>query len=73
MVLEHFNTPGSLGNSLSWGEQPMPNLVDEVFDVQAIGYDRKRQLVLKRTRKKRRITLDSVVMITTEETMLDTG
>jgi hypothetical protein len=73
MVLEHFHTPGSLGNSLSWGDQPIPEPVDEVVDVQAITYDRKIQLIVKRTGKKRRITLDSVVMITMEETLLDAG
>jgi hypothetical protein len=72
-ILEHFHTPGSLGNTLSWGDQPIPEPVDEVVDVQAISYDRKRQLVVKRTRKKRRITLDSALMITTEETLLDAG
>jgi hypothetical protein len=70
-TLEHFHTPGSLGNALSWGDQPIPEPVDEVVDVQAIAYDRKRQVVVRRTNKKRRLTLDSVVMITIEETLLD--
>jgi hypothetical protein len=70
-VLEHFHTPGSLGNSLSWGDQPIPEPVDEVVDVQAIAYDRKRQVVVRRIGKKRRLTLDNVMLITMEETLLD--
>jgi hypothetical protein len=73
MVLEHFHTLGNLGNSLSWRDQPILEPVDEVVHVQAIAYDRKIQLVVKRVVKKRIITLDSVVMITTEETLLDVG
>jgi hypothetical protein len=42
-----------------------------VFDVKAIIYNRKRQVVVKRTSKKERLTLDSVVVITMKETMLD--
>jgi hypothetical protein len=38
-MLEHFHTPGSLGNVLTWGDQPIPEPVDEVVDVQAISYD----------------------------------
>jgi hypothetical protein len=64
-ALEHFHTPGNLGNFLTWGDQLIPEPVDEVVDVQAISYDRKRQVVVRRTGKKRRITLDNVVMITT--------
>jgi hypothetical protein len=70
-TLEHFHTPGSLSNAISWGDQPIPEPVDEVVDVQAITYDRKRKVVVKRTSKKRRLTLDSVVVITMKETMLD--
>jgi hypothetical protein len=65
-VLEQFHTLGSLGNILSWGDQHIPELVDEVVDVHAIAYDRKRQVVVKRNSKKRRLTLDSVVVITIE-------
>jgi hypothetical protein len=45
--------------------------VDEVANVQAIAYDKKRQLVVKTSGKRRRITLYSVGMIIIEETMLD--
>jgi hypothetical protein len=41
-TLENLHTPGSLGNSLSWGDQPIPESVDEVDDVQTINYDIKR-------------------------------
>jgi hypothetical protein len=70
-TLEHFHTLGSLDNAISWGDQQFLEPVDEVADVHAITYDRKRQVVVKRTNKKRRLTLDNVVMITTEETLLD--
>jgi hypothetical protein len=72
-ILEHFHTPSSLGKALSWGNQPILESVDEVSDVQAIIYERKIHLFMKRTRNKRRITLDSAVMITTEENLLDVG
>jgi hypothetical protein len=34
--------------------------MDEVTDIQAIIYDQKRKSIMKRTTKKRRITLDSL-------------
>jgi len=71
LALEHFHSLGSLGNALLGGDQSIPEPVDEVADVESIAYDRKRQVVFKRTNKKRRLTLDIVVMITMEETMLD--
>jgi hypothetical protein len=40
-TLEHFHTPGSLGNALSWGDQPITKPVDELVDVYTISYDRK--------------------------------
>jgi hypothetical protein len=43
-TMEHLYTPGSLGNTLSWGDQQIPEPVDEIADVQAIAYDRKRKL-----------------------------
>ena len=58
---------------LSWGDQPILEPLDEVVNVQAISYDRKRQLILKRTRKKWILTSDNVLMITMEETLLDIG
>jgi hypothetical protein len=72
-ILENFHTLGSLGNSLSWGDQPIPETMDKVVDVQDISYDSKRQLIVNITGKKRRITLESVVMITIKETLLDVG
>jgi hypothetical protein len=63
---------GSLGNTLTWGDQQIPEPVDEIIDIQVITYDRKRKVVMRRTTKKRRLTLDSTLLITTEETLLDT-
>jgi hypothetical protein len=65
LVTKHFYTLGSLGNTLSWGDQQIPQLVDEVVDVQPISYNKKRKVVMKRTVKIRRFTLDSTVFITT--------
>jgi hypothetical protein len=70
--LEHIYTIGSLGNTLTWGDQQIPELVDEVVDIQAISYDRKRKSIMKRTTKKRRLTLDSSILITTEEKLIST-
>jgi hypothetical protein len=58
-ILEQIHTTGSLGNTLTWGEQQIPEPVDEVVDIQAITYDRKRKSIMKRTTKKRRLTLYS--------------
>jgi hypothetical protein len=57
---------------LSWGDQQIQESIDEVENFHAISYDKKRQVVVKRIRKKRRITIDSAVVITTKETLLDT-
>jgi hypothetical protein len=69
---EHFHTWGSLSNVISWGEQPILKLVDKVANVQEITYDKKRQVIFRRKEKNMRLTLDSVVMITTKETLVDT-
>jgi hypothetical protein len=50
--MEHLYTLGSLGNTLSWGDQQIPEPVDEIADVQAIAYDRKRKFMMKRMVKK---------------------
>jgi hypothetical protein len=51
--LEQIYTTGILGNTLTWGEQQIPEPVDEVADIQAIAYTRKRKSIRKRTTKKR--------------------
>jgi hypothetical protein len=71
-VLEKIHTTGSLGNTLTWGEQQIPEPIDEVVDIQVISYDRKRKSIMRRTTKKRRLTLDSSILITTEEKLLNT-
>jgi hypothetical protein len=63
-ILEQIHTVMSLGNTLTWGEQQIPEPVDEVTDIQSITYDRKRKAIMNRTTKKRRITLDSLILIT---------
>jgi hypothetical protein len=57
---------------LTWGDQQSLEPVDEIADIQAITYDRKRKATMRRTTKKRRLTLDSTLLITTEETLLNT-
>jgi hypothetical protein len=68
--IEQIYTIGSLINTLTWGEKQIPELVDEVNDIQAITYDRKRKSIMIITTKKRRITLDSSILITTEEKLI---
>jgi hypothetical protein len=62
----------SLEDTLTWGEQQIPKLVDEVTDIQAITYDRKIKSIMKSTTKKRRLILDNLILITTEEKLLST-
>jgi hypothetical protein len=59
-----------LGNTLTWGEKQIPELVNEVIDIQAITYDQKRKSIMKRTTKKRRLTLEISILITTEEKLI---
>jgi hypothetical protein len=66
-VLEKIYMAGSLGNTLTWGDQQILEPMDEVVDIQVISYDRKRKSIMRRTTKKRRLTLDSVILITIEE------
>jgi len=46
--------------------------VDKVVDIQEISHDRKRKVVMKRTTKKRRLTLEITLLITTKEILLNT-
>jgi hypothetical protein len=46
--------------------------VDEVADIHAISYDRKRKAIIERTTKNRRISLDHSNFITTEEHLINT-
>jgi hypothetical protein len=71
--LEQIYTVGSLGNMLTWGDQKIPKPMDEVADIQAITYDRKRKSIKNRTTKKRRLTLDNSILITTKEKLISTG
>jgi hypothetical protein len=54
------------------GINKFPNPVDEVADIHAIAYDWKRKAIIQRTTKKRRITLDCSILITTEENLINT-
>jgi hypothetical protein len=71
--LEQIYTTGSLGNKLTWGDQQIPEPVDEVADIYAISYDQKRKAIVQRTAKKRRISLDHSILVTTEENLINTA
>jgi len=64
-AMEHFYMAGSLGSTLSWGDQQILEHVDEVIDVWVVSYDNKRKAVMKRTVKRRRFTLDNTLFVTT--------
>jgi hypothetical protein len=70
--IEQIYTTRSLGNTLTWGDQQIPEPVDEVADIYAITYDRKRKAIVQWTTKKRRITLDRSILTTTEEDLINT-
>jgi hypothetical protein len=70
--LEQVYTIGSLGNTLTWGDQQIPEPMDEVADIHAIAYDWRKKAIVQRTTKKRRITLDHSILITTEEHLINT-
>jgi hypothetical protein len=44
--------------------------VNEVIDIQAIAYDQNRKAIMKRTTKKRRLTLDKSILITMEDKLI---
>jgi hypothetical protein len=70
--LGQIYTTGSLGNKLIWGDQQIPELVDEVADIHVISYDQKRKSIVQRAAKKRRISLDHSILVTTEENLINT-
>jgi hypothetical protein len=61
-----------LGKYAHLGSKQIPEPVDEVADIIAISYDWKRKAIMKRTTKKRRITLDHSILITIEEKLMNT-
>jgi hypothetical protein len=46
--------------------------MDEVSDIQVIYYDRRRKSIMRRTTNKMRLMLDSNILITTKEKLLNT-
>jgi hypothetical protein len=46
--------------------------MDEVADIYAITYDQRKKVIVQRTTKKRRITLDRSILITTKEQLINT-
>jgi hypothetical protein len=70
-ILEEAYTIGSLGNTLTWGDQKIPEPMDEVANIHTIYYDRKRKAIIQTTTKKRRITLELSILITTEEHLIN--
>jgi hypothetical protein len=45
-TLEQIYTAGSLGNNLTWGDQQILDLVDEVTNIYVISYDQKRKAII---------------------------
>jgi hypothetical protein len=70
--LEQIYTTDSLGNMLTWGDQQIPEPVDEVAYIYVISYDQKRKAIVQRTTKKRKITVDHSILVTTEEILINT-
>jgi hypothetical protein len=60
----------SLRNNLTWGDQQIPEPIDEVAVIYAISYDQKSKAIIQRIVKRRRITLDQSIMVTTEENLI---
>jgi hypothetical protein len=71
-ILEQLYTIESLGNMLTWGDQQIPEPMDEVVDIQAISYDWKMKSIMKRTTKNRRLSMDCSIIIITEEKLINT-
>jgi hypothetical protein len=67
--MEHLYMERILGNTLSWGDQPILEPVDEVINIQEISYDGKRKDAMRRTIKKMNLMLDRTLFITIEETL----
>jgi hypothetical protein len=53
-------------------DQQILEPMEEVANIHAISYDRKRKDIMQRTTKKRRITLDRSILITTKENLINT-
>jgi hypothetical protein len=69
--LQQIYTTGSLGSKLTWGDHQIREPVDEVGDIYAISYDQKRKAIVQRTGKKRRISLDHSILVTTKENLIN--
>jgi hypothetical protein len=71
--LEQVYATDSLGNKLTWDDQQIPDPIDKVVDIYAISYDQKRKAIVQRTVKKRRISLDHSILVTTEDNLFNTA
>jgi hypothetical protein len=60
-----------MGNMLAWRDQQIPEPLDEVAYIEAITYDKKRKLPVRRTQRKIKLTLDNTMVMITKETLLD--
>jgi hypothetical protein len=60
-----------MSNILSWGDQIIPHPVEEVADLESFSYDKK-QKYIKITHRKRKVSLDSSVLRTTDKVIIDT-
>jgi hypothetical protein len=54
-----------------WGDQPIPKSIDEVANIDSISYDCKRKFIVKRTERKQKISVDSVLLCMFKEILFD--
>jgi hypothetical protein len=56
---------------LSRGDHPIPQPVDEVVDLEYLAYDQKMKLIIGRTQRKIKLIVDSGILFTFEEVIID--
>jgi hypothetical protein len=70
-TIEKFHIPGCLRNILSWGDQLVPQPIDEVVNLDSLAYDRKLKSIIRRMRWKINLIVYSGILCTFEEAILD--
>jgi hypothetical protein len=66
-----FSYPTNHGKYASMGSSTNPKPIDKFVDIEAITCDKKRRVFVTRTSRKRNMSLDNIMVINTEETLLD--
>jgi hypothetical protein len=70
-TMEHFYMAGSLGNTLSWGDQQIIEPIDKVLMCRPSLMTRNERQVMKRNVKRRRFNLDNNFFVTMKDTLFD--